>query len=100
LFGERGPSLDRYRFQTATAAPDLGQVELLGLRRDLHAVFDASGLHLGVIKNLRGRWVFRSVGYDDHGRPREGAGPCAASHMQRVEAPETRLVLRLLRAKR
>lgn len=96
LFSPTGPGTGRYRFSSVPGRPDLHRAELLELRRDLHAVFDGDGHHLGVVKNLRGRWTFRAIGYDDHGEPVSGAGPCAACHGVRVASPQRHRVIETL----
>ena len=96
LFGPDGPGLERYSFRPLQAAPDLIGLELLELRRDLHAVFDGAGRHLGVVRNLRGRWTFQALGYDDDGEPLPAGGPCAACHGTRLSEPDATVVRRLL----
>jgi len=96
LFGQHGPKLDRFSFRPFDAPPDLRGIELLGLRRDLLAVFEGNGHHVGVVKNLRGHWTFRSVGYADDQQPVNGAGPCAACHGVRLPSPARKSVVRAL----
>jgi hypothetical protein len=76
-------------------APDLARVKLLELRHDLHAVFDGTDHHVGVVKNLRGRWTFRAVGYGEDQRPLAGEGPCSSFHGARLASAERRAVIRL-----
>lgn len=98
LFGPDGPELAHLRFRRPGEAPDLARVQLLELRRDLHAVFDGTGHHIGVVKNLRGRWTFHAVGYGEDLRPLAGAGPCARFHGVRLAAPRRRTLARLFSA--
>ena len=96
LFGPTGAGVGRFRFRALRHRPDLQRLELLELRRDLHAVFDGDGHHLGIVKNLRGRWTFQSVGYDANDEPVSGDGPCAAWHGARLTLPARSAVLELL----
>jgi ribonuclease HII len=98
LFTADGPGLVRFRFEPVAGVPDPEGIELLHLRRDLHAVFDAAGRHLGQVKNLRSSWIFQAVGYDKDGEPVLGAGPCAAWHGRQLQTPEARLVARMFAA--
>lgn len=98
LFGPGSAGLRRLRFEAPSRRPRLEGLQLLELRRDLHAVFDADGFHLGQVKNLRGRWTFQATGYGENGEPVHGAGPCARCHGARVDAPEPRAVRALLAA--
>lgn len=98
LFGPDGPALDRYRFRCVRERPDLERLKTLMLRQDLHAVFDGTGHHVGVVKNLRGRWTFQAVGYGDDQRPVPGGGPCASCHGERLDGPEARGLVRLFAA--
>lgn len=87
VFAELPGLRPAFRFEPASEdRPDLGRVELLELRRDLHAVFDRTGLHLGQLKSLRGRWIFQATGYGADGEPEAGAGPCAGWHGRHVTA--------------
>lgn len=96
LFRRGSARVSRYRFEPLRGAPDLEGLELLELRNDLHAVFDAGGCHLGQVKNLRGRWTFQAVGYGSRGEPQHAAGPFAGHHGRPLPAPDTRLLCRLL----
>lgn len=96
LFGAGGAGLGRFRFQAARGPAALARLEVLELRRDLHAVFDAAGLHLGVVKNRRGCWIFQAVGYGDSREPLPGAGPCAAWHGHLLPDPGPDSLIRLL----
>jgi len=96
LFSPGGPGVGRFRFRALRHRPDLERLELLELRRDLHAVFDGDGHHLGIVKNVRGRWTFQSVGYDDREEPLSGDGPCAAWHGARLPMPARSALLHLL----
>ncbi len=98
LFADEGRGVARYRFEPAVPAADPLRPELLELRQDLYAAFDADGRHIGQVKNVRGRWIFQAVGYDEDGGPAAGGGPCAACHGQRLEAPRPTLLARLLAA--
>ena len=98
IFGPDGPALDRYRFSCVRERPDLARLKLLRLRHDLHAVFDGTGHHVGVVRNLRGRWTFRAVGYGDDQRPLPGEGPCSKCHGEPLDGPEPRGLIRLFAA--
>jgi hypothetical protein len=95
LFADGGARVARYRFEPVAGAGDPARIELLALRQDLHAVFDAEGCHLGQVKNVRGRWTFQAVGYRRDGELLAGEGPCAGLHGQVVEEPAARAVGRL-----
>lgn len=95
IFGPDGPALSGLRFRTLGERPDLGRLRLLQLRQDLHAVFDGTSHHIGVVKNLRGCWTFQAVGYGDDEAPVPGEGPCSCYHGERLEAPERRALMRL-----
>jgi ribonuclease HII len=95
LFGADGHALAQLRFQRMHEAPDLARVKLLELRHDLHAVFDGTDHHVGVVKNLRGRWTFRAVGYDEDQTPLAGEGPCSGFHGARLASPRQRTLVRL-----
>jgi ribonuclease HII len=95
IFSPDGPALEELRFRCLRARPDLAGVEVLKLRQDLHAVFDGTRHHIGVIKNLRGRWTFHAVGYGDDALPVPGDGPCANYHGERLEGPAQQALLRL-----
>lgn len=96
LFSPDGPNAGRFRFRRLRGRPDLARLELLELRRDLHAVFDGDGHHLGIVRNRRGRWTFQSIGYDERSEPVGGAGPCAAWHNTGLPGPQPAFVLQLL----
>lgn len=94
IFGPDGPALDQLRFTSIRQRPDLSRVHLLELRQDLHAVFDGTDHHIGVVKNLRGRWTFQAVGYCEQG-PLPGDGPCAGFHGERLPGPARNALVRL-----
>ncbi|MEX2482793.1 MAG: ribonuclease HII [Gammaproteobacteria bacterium] len=96
VFASGGHGVSRFRFEPIRAMPDPAGIELLELRRDLHAVFDSDARHVGQVNNLRGRWTFQSVGYSRKGDPLHAAGPFADCHGQQLDAPDVRLVMRLL----
>ncbi len=96
LFAPGGPGVDRFRFVPIERIAGPRRPELLELRQDLHAVFDAVGCHIGQAKNLRGQWTFQAVGYATDGRPVPGEGPCAICHGERLSAPTTAAVAQLL----
>lgn len=98
LFGSHGPSPGTYHFGPITRAPDLDRLRLVELRRDLQAVFDGSGAHLGQLKSRRGRWTFQATGYDRNNEPVAGAGPCAHCHGRRLSTPDTGALRTLLAA--
>jgi ribonuclease HII len=95
LFGPHGPPRTSFRFEPAVGRPDLGRLQTLELRPDLHVVFDGEGLHLGHVKHLRGRWTFQATGYGEDREPVPCAGPCAACHGEAVTAPERPVLRRL-----
>jgi ribonuclease HII len=95
IFGPDGPALARLKFRCMHERPDLARVELLALRQDLHAVFDGTRHHIGVVKNVRGRWTFQAVGYGDDEAPVAGDGPCAGYHGQRLDGPARQALMRL-----
>lgn len=97
LFGPEGPALSSFRFLPMRERPDLGRPVLLELRPDLHAVFDGTGHHVGVVKCLRGKWTFRALGYDEEEKVLPGSGPCAAFHGAHLPGPEPAALLRLFR---
>ena len=98
IFGPDGPPLARFRFCSVRERPDLGRPHLLELRQDLHAVFDGTDHHIGVVKNLRGRWTFQAVGYGDGDHPLPGEGPCAGFHGERLPGPARQALIRLFAA--
>jgi ribonuclease HII len=98
VFASPAPPWTRFSFRAVETRPDLEKLECLELRRDLHAIFDANGCHIGQIKNLRGRWTFQAMGYDDDCAPLAGAGPCAELHGRGLSAPDRRELSRLLLA--
>ena len=97
IFGPDGPALDELRFTSIRERPDLSRVKVLVLRQDLHAVFDGTDRHIGVVKNLRGHWTFQAIGYCDEG-PLPGDGPCAGFHGERLPGPARQALLRLFAA--
>ncbi len=96
LFAEGAGWLHGLHFTPAERAQRLEGLALLELRRDLHAVFDGVGLHLGVLKNGRGGWRLRALGYDADGMPRSGRGPLARLHGAGLPAPDLPSLRRLL----
>jgi len=99
LFAAGGAGIGRYRFVALERMADPRRPELLELRRDLYAVFDADGCHIGQVKNLRGRWTFQSTGYGADAAPLPGQGPCAVCHGAPLDAPAPALVAELLAAR-
>jgi ribonuclease HII len=95
IFGPEGPALAQLRFEHMREAPDLARLKLLELRHDLHAVFDGTDHHVGVVKNLRGRWTFHAVGYGEDQRPLAGEGPCSCFHGARLGSAQRRSLIRL-----
>jgi ribonuclease HII len=95
LFGPDGPSLAQLKFRRMDDAPDLDRVKLLELRNDLHVVFDGTDHHIGVVKNLRGRWTFQAIGYGENQAPLAGEGPCAGFHGVQLARPRRRALIRL-----
>lgn len=98
LFAAGQARLAAFSFGPLRTPPALERLSLFELRRDLHAVFDAAGHHLGVLKNLRGRWTFQAIGYGDEGRPEAGGGPCARCHGALLAGPDASALTQLLRA--
>ncbi len=98
LFAPGQAELERFRFEPVTRLAGLEGLQLLALRHDLYAVFDAAGHHIGQAKHLRGRWRFQAVGYGAGGDPVSGAGPCAGCHNQLLGEPSVASVRRLLSA--
>jgi len=95
IFGPDGPVVGQFRFQPLREPPDFDGLAVLELRQDLHAVFDGNGHHLGVLKRLRGHWIFSALAYGEDGEPVRGAGPCAAFQGARLSGPERAELLRL-----
>lgn len=98
IFGPDGPPLAQFRFSSVAERPDLGRLQVLELRQDLHAVFDGTDHHIGIVKNLRGRWIFRAVGYGDGDELVPGAGPCAGFHGERLPGPARQALIHLFAA--
>lgn len=86
----------RFRFRPISGEPDLSGLDLLRLRQDLFAVFEGGGHHIGALKNQRGQWIFRSVGYGDDLEPLQGGGPFAAHHGRELAHPGRQALIRLL----
>ena len=95
IFGPDGPVVGQFRFRPLREPPDFDGLAVLELRQDLHAVFDGNGHHLGVLKRLRGHWIFSALAYGEDGEPVRGAGPCAAFQGARLSGPERAELLRL-----
>lgn len=99
LFTPMAVAWHRFSFVRVDVEIDPAGVELFFLRNDLHAVFDAEGRHVGIIKNQRGGWTFQAIGYDRDGRPQPGAGPCGRHHGAGLDSPDREaLVQRLAQA--
>tara|TARA_Y100001933_G_scaffold239884_1_gene264905 strand:- start:223 stop:741 length:519 start_codon:yes stop_codon:yes gene_type:complete len=96
LFTPMATAWHRFRFVQIDVEIDPAGVELFFLRNDLHAVFDAEGRHVGIIKNQRGGWTFQAIGYDRDGRPQPGAGPCSRYHGVGLESPGREALIRRL----
>jgi len=96
IFTPMATAWHRFRFVRVDVEIDPAGVQVFFLRNDLHAVFDRGGHHLGVVKNLRGHWMFQAVGYDDDGKPETGAGPCSRFHGTRIDSPDHDQVFLLL----
>lgn len=95
IFGPNAPARTGLKFRCMHERPDLARVELLELRQDLHAVFDGTHHHIGVVKNLRGRWTFQAVGYGDDEAPVPGHGPCAGHHGESLAGPARQALVRM-----
>src|SRR6056297_3146308 len=98
IFTPMARAWHRFRFVRIDVEIDPAGVELFFLRNDLHAVFDGRGRHIGAVKNLRGRWTFHAIGYDDDETPATGAGPCSRFHGLHIDEPRPELLSRLLSA--
>ncbi len=85
IFAPMATAWHDFRFVPIEARIDPDGLELFFLRNDLHAVFDREGRHVGVVKNLRGAWTFRAIGYDEQGLAIPGGGPGSHRHGARVE---------------
>jgi len=96
LFAESNGRLARLRFEPLDRLDGGEGLTLLELRRDLHALFDRAGRHLGLVKGGRGGWRLRALGYGAGGEPRLGAGPLAHLDGAPLAAPETQALQRLL----
>lgn len=95
IFGPDGPPLAHLRFRRIREAPDLARAKLLELRHDLHAVFDGTDHHIGVVRNQRGRWTFQAVGYGEDESPLPGDGPCAGFDGASLPGPVRQALIRL-----
>ena len=95
IFGPKGPARERFKFLQIDGRPDLNGLELFDLRRDLHAVFEGRGHHVGMLKNIRGHWTFQAMGYDEQHRPLPLAGPCRDHHGRTLERPDAAILVRL-----
>ncbi|HKL50632.1 MAG TPA: ribonuclease HII [Wenzhouxiangellaceae bacterium] len=96
IFAPMAIAWHRFRFVQIDVEIDPAGVELFFLRNDLHAVFDAKGRHVGIVKNLRGGWTFQAIGYDPDGRPLTGAGPCSHHHGLRLDSPDRQALVQRL----
>ena len=90
LFASDSLPFRNYRFGPIAGGPDTATLDVLELRRDLHAVFDANGWHIGEVRSLRGGWTFHATGYDAGGEPVQGGGPFASCHGEKLPAPDRR----------
>ena len=98
IFSPMATAWHRFRFAPVTDVVRIEALELFFLRADLQAVFAGDGCHVGLIKNIRGRWIFQAVGYRDDGQPLDGDGPLRRHHGTSIDAPETRLLIELLKS--
>ncbi|NDY96898.1 ribonuclease HII [Wenzhouxiangella limi] len=96
IFSPMATAWQRFRFEPVQDAASADGLDLFFLRNDLYAVFDRRGRHIGLVKNLRGCWTFRAIGYHDGGKPETGTGPFSRYDGMRVEAPQAQMVIRLL----
>lgn len=87
----------RWRFDP-WCGPAPSRLIAFELRRDLHAVFAETDQHVGLVKWVRGRWVFQAVGYDEAGQPVPAAGPLSPCHAATVAAPVADRICDLLAA--
>ncbi|MGH8487810.1 MAG: ribonuclease HII [Gammaproteobacteria bacterium] len=92
LFFSSSDTRFRCHFAAAVSAR-LERLQLLQLRADLHAVFDAGDSHIGVLKWLHGGWFFKAIGYSASGEALVGAGPLAAFHNRAVAEPHAPALL-------
>ncbi|MEO8297741.1 MAG: hypothetical protein ABI574_08020 [Burkholderiales bacterium] len=51
-------------------------------------VLDASGLHVGNLKLINGRWKFKAIGYDPTGAVIPGGGPLTDRHNAQFATPD------------
>jgi ribonuclease HII len=84
IFSPMASAWHDFRFVPIEGEVDPGGLNLFFLRNDLHAVFDRHRRHVGMLKHLRGGWIFRAIGYDRQGRSTLGAGPCCNRHGVRL----------------
>jgi ribonuclease HII len=96
IFAPMATAWHRFRFVPIEETVDPSGFELFFLRNDLHAVFDAQGRHIGVVKHMRGGWRFQAIGYGDNGEPTAAAGPCADAHGAHLTGPDRSALSRLL----
>ncbi|MDT8408144.1 MAG: ribonuclease HII [Wenzhouxiangellaceae bacterium] len=94
IFSPDGPNISRFSFKSVDRL-QLDGLELLLLRQDLHAIFDAAGHHLGVLRKMRSGWTLHAIGYGNDGVPQHGSGPLAAFHGENLDGPERRMLLAL-----
>jgi ribonuclease HII len=95
IFAPGSTALDGLVFRPVSGRIDLTSVHTLGLRNDLLAVFEGNGQHVGVVKNVRGRWTFLATGYTHDAMPVLGEGPCAWCHRSLVDEPNSACLRRL-----
>ncbi|MGK7294191.1 MAG: ribonuclease HII [Candidatus Wenzhouxiangella sp. M2_3B_020] len=96
IFAPMAMAWRRFRFVPVAEAARPDDLELFFLRNDLHAVFDRDGCHVGLVKNVRGRWTFQALGYGGDGHPELADGPFKRYHGQVIDAPERAALVRLL----
>ena len=96
IFAPMATAWHNFRFVRVVEVNRPDELELFFLRADLHAVFDCDGCHVGLVKNVRGRWTFQALGYGDDGHPELADGPFKRHHGQVLEAPERAALVRLL----
>ena len=98
IFSPMATAWNRFRFEPVADFGHIDGLELFFLRADLHAVFADDGCHVGLVKNVRGRWTFQAIGYRDDGYPLDGDGPFKRHHGARIDAPEYGPLIELLKS--
>jgi len=98
LFGGADERMNGLRFAAGDAAGPVSGVRLIALRNDLKAVFDDEACHVGILKAVRWRWMFKAVGYGPDGAIEDGGGRLAAWHNRAIEEPDADALMALFTA--